>query len=393
MATESRPSSNALLQPNIRRRVSTLNFGMVLIIVGFVGAIVLVIIYGISRMNAAPSDSMVNGGPVTAGPSSPQDLGMTGPSAATTAGFQPDTPVQQPARQYEPVAATPAPAQPRTQPAASGGAASSSADSAAAEASSQRREAQRRAADAARERAEQQQERMDSAMRSLGGVAIADPHDNASTQDNSANLASAASTATAQRQYAAPSGTILALDTSIPVALTRSIDSTFAGAVPLDVTANVFDETGRVVIIPQGSRCFATSSAGGVDGQDRIYVSVKLCKLPDRSRLVLDDSPVIDSDGATGVKARVDDHGAGRRNRGSAFGGLPTMLAGTVIPGGGVGTSVAMAGASAAQASSAGRAIPGPTLYVDATPQKPRLLSILVTQDTPIGVHPSEVAQ
>jgi type IV secretory pathway VirB10-like protein len=391
MATESRPSPNALLQPNIRRRVSTLNFGMVLIIVGFVGAIVLVIIYGISRMNAAPSDTMVNGGPVTAGPSSPQDLGMTGPSAATTSGFQPDTPIQ-PARQYGPVAAKPAPAQPRTQPAASGGAASSSADSAAAEASSQRREAQRRAADAARERAEQEQERMDSAMRSLGGVAIADPHDNASTQDNSANLASAAS-ATTQRQYAAPSGTILALDTSIPVALTRSIDSTFAGAVPLDVTANVFDETGRVVIIPQGSRCFATSSAGGVDGQDRIYVSVKLCKLPDRSRLVLDDSPVIDSDGATGVKARVDDHGAGRRNRGSAFGGLPAMLAGTVIPGGGVGTSVAMAGASAAQASSAGRAIPGPTLYVDATPQKPRLLSILVTQDTPIGVHPSEVAQ
>jgi type IV secretory pathway VirB10-like protein len=392
MATESRPSSNALLQPNIRRRVSTLNFGMVLIIVGFVGAIVLVIIYGISRMNAAPSDSMVNGGPVTAGPSSPQDLGMTGPSAATTAGFQPDTPVQ-PARQYESVAATPAPAQPRTQPAASGGAASSSADNAAAEASSQRREAQRRAADAARERAEQQQERMDSAMRSLGGVAIADPHDNATTQDNSANLASATSNATTQRQYAAPSGTILALDTSIPVALTRSIDSTFAGAVPLDVTANVLDETGRVVIIPQGSRCFATSSAGGVDGQDRIYVSVKLCKLPDRSRLVLDDSPVIDNDGATGVKARVDDHGAGRRNRGSAFGGLPAMLAGTVIPGSGVGMSVAMAGASAAQASSAGRAIPGPTLYVDATPQKPRLLSILVTQDTPIGVHPSEVAQ
>jgi type IV secretory pathway VirB10-like protein len=388
---QSRPSPNALLQPNIRRRVSTLNFGMVLIIVGFVGAIVLVIIYGISRMNAAPTDTMVNGGPVTQGAASPQDLGMTGPSTATTSAFQPDTAVQ-PARQYAPVEATAAPVQPRTQPAASRGAASSSADSAAAEASSERREAQRRAADAEREQAAQQQERMNSAMRSLGGVAIAEQPDS-TKQDNSANPAAPTSNVTTQRQYAAPSGTILALDTSIPVSLTRSIDSTFAGAVPLDVTANVFDETGRVVIIPQGSRCFATSSAGGVDGQDRVYVSVKLCKLPDRSRLVLDDSPVIDSDGATGVKARVDDHGAGRRNRGSAFGGLPAMLAGTVIPGGGVGTSVAMAGASAAQTSSAGRAIPGPTLYVDATPQKPRLLSILVTQDTPIGVHPSEVAQ
>jgi type IV secretory pathway VirB10-like protein len=389
---QSRPSPNALIQPNVRRRVSSLNFGMILIIVGFVGAIVLVIIYGISRMNAAPTDTMVHGGPVTQGAASPQDLGMTGPSTATTSGFQPDTAVQ-PARQYAPpVEATAAPVQPRTQPAASGGAASSSADNAAAEASSQRREAQRRAADAEREQAAQRQERMNSAMRSLGGVAIAEQPDSAK-QDNSANLPSAASNTTTQRQYAAPSGTILALDTSIPVSLTRSIDSTFAGAVPLDVTGNVFDETGRVVIIPQGSRCFATSSAGGVDGQDRIYVSVKLCKLPDRSRLVLDDSPVIDSDGATGVKARVDDHGAGRRNRGSALGGLPAMLAGTVIPGGGVGTSVAMAGAAAAQQSSAGRAIPGPTLYVDATPQKPRLLSILVTQDTPIGVHPSEVTQ
>jgi type IV secretory pathway VirB10-like protein len=388
---QSRPSPNALIQPNVRRRVSSLNFGMILIIVGFVGAIVLVIIYGISRMNAAPTDTMVHGGPVTQGAASPQDLGMTGPSTATTSGFQPDTAVQ-PARQYAPVEATAAPVQPRTQPAASGGAASSSADNAAAEASSQRRETQRRAADAEREQAAQQQERMHLAMRSLGGVAIAEQPDSIK-QDNSANLPSTASNTTTQRQYAAPSGTILALDTSIPVSLTRSIDSTFAGAVPLDVTGNVFDETGRVVIIPQGSRCFATSSAGGVDGQDRIYVSVKLCKLPDRSRLVLDDSPVIDSDGATGVKARVDDHGAGRRNRGSALGGLPAMLAGTVIPGGGVGTSVAMAGAAAAQQSSAGRAIPGPTLYVDATPQKPRLLSILVTQDTPIGVHPSEVTQ
>lgn len=384
MATQPRSSPNALLQPNARRRVSTLNFGMLLIIVGFVGAIILVIVYGVSRMNATPPETMVNGGPVTQG-ASPQDLGMTGPSSTT---FQPDVPAQPAtARQYAAPAATPAPVQPRAQAASSSG--SSSADNAAAEASSQRREAARRAADAEHQRLEQRRERMDSAMRSLSSVAVAAPPDS-SKQDNLANPASAVSNATTERQYAAPSGPILALDTSIPIALTRSIDSTFSGQFPVDITADVLDETGASVVIPRGSRCFATSSAGGVDGQDRIYGSVNLCKLPDRSRLVLDNFPIIDADGATGMKARVDDHGAGRRNRGSALSSLPGMLVGTVVPG--VASGVASSAMYAAQ-SGPGRAIPGPTLYVDASPQKPRTLSILVTADVAVHPYTSEIAR
>ena len=354
MAAQSRPSANALLQPQARRRVSTLNFGVVLIIVGLVGAIVLMVIYGITRLNAPPTDTVVNGAPVTQGAASPQDLGMGGPATSSYAST-PDQPivvqtVHQPIEKPLVVSTpTPVAAQASTS-------SSSSASTAADEASAERREAQRRAVDAERQQLEQEHQRTDTAMRSLGGVTVAESRD---ANTGARSSFSDAPAQTAASEYSAPPGPILALDTAIPVALTRSIDSTFPGSVPLDVRSDVLDETGRVVLIPAGSRCFATSSAGGVEGQDRIYVSVKLCKLPDRRRLVFADFPVVDSDGATGVKARVDDHGVGRRNRGSILTSLPA-LAGTVIPGGGVGESVAIGATETAQQSQVGRAIPGP---------------------------------
>jgi hypothetical protein len=152
------------------------------------------------------------------------------------------------------------------------------------------------------------------------------------------------------------------------------------------VTDNVRDETGAVVLIPRGSHCYGKIAQGGVDGQQRIYLASNLCKLPNRLRIALADFPAIDTDGATGLKARVDDHGAGKRNRGNAFMGVPNMVVGTVVPG--IGGSVASTAISAAQQSSAGRAIPGPTLYVDASPQKPRAAYILVTHDVVMGDQP-----
>ncbi len=171
-------------------------------------------------------------------------------------------------------------------------------------------------------------------------------------------------------EYGAPSSPVLGISAQIPISLTQSLDSTFGGRFSVPVTADVLDERGDRVLIPRGSTCFGTTTQGGVDGQARIYGEVDVCKLPDLTRVSLDKFPLQDVDGATGLKARVDDHGAGRRNRGNAFAAVPSMVAGTLIPG--VGGMVASSAASAAQSSAAGRAIPGPTLYVDASPQKPR---------------------
>jgi hypothetical protein len=210
-------------------------------------------------------------------------------------------------------------------------------------------------------------------MRSMGGVEIPDTaQDDAQAQPVASPI-----------EYGAPSGPVLGIGTQIPISVTQGLDSTFGGRFSVPVTADVPDERRDRVIIPHGSTCFGTTTQGGVDGQARLYGEVDECKLPDLTRVSLDKFPLQDVDGATGLKARVDDHGAGRRNRGSAFSSIPGMVAGTLIPG--VGGMVTSSAASAVQSSSAGRAIPGPTLFVDASPEKPRAAYILVTHDVIMG--------
>jgi type IV secretory pathway VirB10-like protein len=231
------------------------------------------------------------------------------------------------------------------------------------------REEARRRAEEARQAEAARQQRLADAMRSMGGVAIPD-----TSQDEPQAQATSA-----PMEYGAPSGPVLSIGTQIPISVTQGLDSTFGGRFSVPVTADVLDERRDRVLIPRGSTCFGTTTQGGVDGQARIYGAVDLCKLPDLTRVALDKFPLQDVDGATGLKARVDDHGAGRRNRSNAFSAVPSMVAGTLIPG--VGGMVASSAASAAQSSGAGRAIPGPTLYVDASPDKPRAAYILVTHD------------
>jgi type IV secretory pathway VirB10-like protein len=236
------------------------------------------------------------------------------------------------------------------------------------------REAQRRRIEREEQEEEARQQRITDSAKSMGGIAIADPSQDAAPQ------ADATSDPT---EYAAPSGPVLARDTKIPVLFDQTIDSTFGSQYTVPVTADVLDERGQRVLIPRGSTCFVTTTQGGVDGQARIYAEADMCKLPGFQRLSLDKFPVVDADGATGLKARVDDHGAGRRNRGNAFMTVPSMVAGTVIPG--IGGAAASTAIAASQSASSGRAIPGPTLYVDASPQRPRAFSILVTRDIVMG--------
>jgi type IV secretory pathway VirB10-like protein len=235
------------------------------------------------------------------------------------------------------------------------------------------REAQRRRYEKALREADERYQRLVDASMSLSGVTM--PKDDPS---DGSPVAEASPT-----EYAAPAAPVLGIGTKIPVSLTQALDSTFGGRFSVPVTDDVKDERGDRVIIPRGSTCFAKTTQGGVDGQARIYASLDLCKLPNLERIAFDDFPAVDVDGATGLKARVDDHGAGKHNRGAAWAGVPGMLAAALIPG--VGSGIATTAISATQQASAGRAVPGPTLYLDASPQHPRPFAFVITKDVVIG--------
>jgi type IV secretory pathway VirB10-like protein len=345
-------TTSNLIIPRKPRRSFNIVSGLVLL-----GAVLLVAgiaIYLLARMNT-PRSFAISGLPSGAA-STMKASDVPGPEAVSIVRHDPPAAVTP--RVIEP---TPIPVTtPMQQRPYNGGA--DQGDSAA-------REAQRRRIEREEQAEEARQQRIADAAKSLGGIVIADTSDSTPQTDATSE----------PMEYAAPSGLVLARASKIPVLFTQTIDSTFGSQYQVPVTDDVWDERHARIIIPRGSTCFITTTQGGVDGQDRIYAEADMCKLPDFERLALDKFPVVDADGATGLKARVDDHGAGRRNRGNAFMTVPSMVAGTVIPG--IGGAAASTAITASQSASAVRAIPGPTLYVDASPQHPRAFSILVTRD------------
>ena len=319
---------------------------MLLALAGFV-------IFSLSRLNS-PRIFVQTGGPNGA-PSTMREADVEGPDASVLR-----TPIpQQMVSRPQGIEAPPVPAAAAPQRAQSGG--GNDGDSAA-------RNVLRNRVLRMEEGEAAERQRLADSTHSMGGIALADT----SSSDSTPSMPFA---------YRAPRVPVLPIGTRIPIELTQTLDSTFGGQFSVPVTDDVFDERRDRVLIPRGSMCYGTTTQGGVDGQARIYGEVDLCKLPDLTRISLDKFPLQDTDGATGLKARVDDHGAGRRNRGSAFSSVPSMLTGTLVPG--IGGMVASSAASTVQFSSVGRAIPGPTLYVDASPQKPRAASILITKDVP----------
>jgi type IV secretory pathway VirB10-like protein len=313
-------------------------------------------IFALSRLNT-PRTFTQAGGPNGA-PSTMKATDVDGPDTSVLRTLTPPQMVSQP----KVIEATPLPAATAATPAVAPQRAYSGGGN---DGNAAARNAQRQRTQRMEEEESAQRQRLADSMRSMGGIALAD-----TSQSESAPFA-----------YRAPRGPVLAIGTRIPIELTQTLDSTFGGQFSVPVTDDVLDERRDRVLIPRGSTCYGTTTQGGVDGQARIYGEVDLCKLPDLTRISLDKFPLQDVDGATGLKARVDDHGAGKRNRGSAFSFMPSMLAGTLVPG--IGGTVASSAASTVQLSSVGRAIPGPTLYVDASPQKPRAASILITKDVP----------
>ena len=97
--------------------------------------------------------------------------------------------------------------------------------------------------------------------------------------------------------------------TVIPAALLTGIDSDLPGNIIATVTENVYDTvTGRILLIPQGSRLLGVYDSQVAYGQRRVLLVWTRLILPDGSSIVLGRLPGTDTEGYTGLEDRVDWH-------------------------------------------------------------------------------------
>lgn len=184
------------------------------------------------------------------------------------------------------------------------------------------------AADAARVEAAEQRRRGRDAARTSGlfiqgaagrtgrpeatatGGAPAEPASTARSNDPSAPSARSTSAA-------------LWAGTIISGALTTGLRSDLPGAVLGQVTDDVFDSrTGRILVIPKGSRLVGTSDAQIAQGQSRVRILWSRLILPDGRAAILDGATASDPQGFAGLEDRVDSRWAERWRAA----GLTTLL-------------------------------------------------------------------
>lgn len=102
---------------------------------------------------------------------------------------------------------------------------------------------------------------------------------------------------------------ILQAGAIIPAALITGLSSDLPGQVTAQVTENVYDgPTGRVLLIPQGSRLVGEYDAETRFGQRRALLVWTRLILPGGQSIVLDRQPGADPRGFAGLEDRVDNH-------------------------------------------------------------------------------------
>lgn len=121
----------------------------------------------------------------------------------------------------------------------------------------------------------------------------------------------------AEQQSASPNQ-ILA-GSIVAAALVTGLNSDLPGTVVAQVTENVHDSaTGRILLIPQGSRLIGTYDSRVSFGQERALLVWQRLIRPDGSSLQLDNLPVSDTEGRSGLSDEVDFH-TGRLLKGIAM--------------------------------------------------------------------------
>ncbi len=119
-------------------------------------------------------------------------------------------------------------------------------------------------------------------------------------------------TVSAERLSRLVSPAILQAGSVIPAALITGIRSDLPGLVTAQVTQNVYDSpTGRILLIPQGSRLIGDYDADIAFGQNRVLLAWNRLILPDGRSIVLERQPASDPSGFAGLQDRTNYHWGG----------------------------------------------------------------------------------
>jgi len=109
----------------------------------------------------------------------------------------------------------------------------------------------------------------------------------------------------------------------IPAALITGIRSDLPGLITAQVTENVYDSpSGRILLIPQGSRLIGEYDSATAAGQQRILIAWDRLIFPNSRSILLDRLQGADQSGRSGLQDGVDNHWAGLL--GAAF--ISTLL-------------------------------------------------------------------
>ncbi len=107
----------------------------------------------------------------------------------------------------------------------------------------------------------------------------------------------------------APSPYLLSAGSVISASLITGLRSDLPGLVTAQVTTQVFDSaTGRILLIPQGSRLIGSYDSVVAFGQKRALIVWQRIILPNGSSLTIDNVPASDASGYGGLQDKVDIH-------------------------------------------------------------------------------------
>lgn len=97
--------------------------------------------------------------------------------------------------------------------------------------------------------------------------------------------------------------------TVIPGIMLSGVNSDLPGRIIGQVSQNVYDTaTGRMLVIPQGSRLFGMYDSRVAVGQNRVLIAWNRILFPDGSSVDLGSMPGTDQGGYSGMEDRVDNH-------------------------------------------------------------------------------------
>jgi type IV secretion system protein TrbI len=146
----------------------------------------------------------------------------------------------------------------------------------------------------------------------LAGLGLAPPPATPSAQDRQLAFLNAAAdrrTVAPDRIAAPASPNILQAGAIIAAALITGIRSDLPGQITAQVTENIYDSpTGRILLVPQGTRLIGQYDNGVGFGQRRVLLIWNRLILPNGRSIVLERQPGTDAEGYAGLEDGVDYH-------------------------------------------------------------------------------------